>query len=711
MELDFSQKWQILGPRLPDSEAEGPAAFALRELAAMLGRMGCLAEPFLGEGSGPRLIMLDSGHRSSPSPGGRRLPYRFSWRTASDRVEIFGDDPPSLLRAVYDFLEALGARWVEPGEGGERLPAGPLLTLEASSRSSADTSLPSTLILGHGVFLEDWKNRLLWAARSGYSSVFIHTTPDALALGAAPESLYESHRAGIAALAASLGLGLELGGHSLSSLLPRSLFKTEPGLFREKEGTRRPDQNLCPSSERALDLVSAAFAARAAAHPEIAVFHAWPADLPGGGWCSCPDCASLSPAAQSLKVAARLAAALAAARPEAALSFLAYHDTEDSIAAIEASSGPDGAPALPANLELLWAPRLRSWGSALGDPGNSLNASSLAAFRATAAAWHGAGGGRVAVFEYWEDAMLFKAAVPPLSSVIAGDLEAYRPVADAIGILCTGGRLPLGPRPNVYLLPRLAARPAGDPAAADLVADWARAAYGALAPRMIEYWAELEAAWAIDLDIQEGDTEVHFPASFSRSALDPPADWGDPWKAGLERLGVKRGRCDELFDHLRRAEALLADVAASLAEVSGEGQPPSREALAARGEAAEYAIAGALLELDCARLSAYHELAGGDPASAADIANIALSASRALRNTLAALPDRRSRHEIAFLITLFFDLRLRFIRRANARSALRRLLDLWFVGARTALAAARVARSYEAEVPETGGLALGTGKS
>ncbi len=680
MELDFSREWHIVGGE----------AFAAKELADALGRMGCRVPASGDENDLDHLIVLDedTGYRVA-GRGGRRVLPRFSWRASSDRVEVFGEDSCALLRGIYDFLGALGMRWVEPGNSGERLPRGPMLNLTETSRSSGKSGIPATLILGHGVFLKDWEDRLPWAARAGYSSIFIHTTPDAFALGAAPDRLYEALRPSIGNLALRLGLTLELGGHGLSSLLPRSLFQEDPGLFREKDGERIPDRNLCPSSEKALSLVSKTFAAWAVAHPEVSVFHVWPDDLPEGGWCSCPSCAQLSPSAQSLTVSRALAAVLTGVRPDAAVTFLAYHDTADLASCLAGGAG------LPSNLELLWAPRRRSWGSAIGDEGNTLNAASLAAFRSTAAAWRAAGGGRVAVFEYWEDAMLFKGAVPPLMAVIEGDMAAYGGGADSVGILCTGGRLPLGPRPNVALLPRFAAscRDTGTsaplPRAPELLADWALAAYGPAAEPMLGYWSELEAAWAVDLDLEEGETGVHMPDGFSRFASDPPADWGDPWMAGLDRLALKRGRCEELFDHLRAAESKLAE-AVWLATVSA-----SNDGRAVLGEASEYVISGAVLELNCARLAAYHELSAGDPRAAADVANLALSASSAVRIALSRLGDRRARREVGFLVALFYDLRLRAIRRANARSSLRRLIDLWFTNARIALAAKTLRAAYE----------------
>lgn len=675
MELDFSAQWWII----PTQFGVGPADYAAVELASVIGRMGGCLAPLLGdESQTERIIVLDAGAgESSRSPGGVRRLSRFSWRAAEDRVEIYGEDGPALLRGAYDFLAALGAAWVEPGEAGERLLEGPRLRLSPSSRSSRDGSLPATLILGHGRFLERWSDYLPWAARSGYSSVFIHTTPDDLALGAAPESLYEAQREDIAESAHRLGLSLELGGHTLSSLLPRALFKEKPELFRESEGGRVDDCNFCPSSAQALSLVADSFAARAAAHPEVRVFHIWPDDLPGGGWCSCPACSGLPGAAQSLKIMRSLAAALARVRPDAALSFLAYHDTE----AVAAALG-DGA-SLPSNLELLWAPRLRSWGRSIGDPASDLNAASLAAFARNAAAWRRAGGGRVAVFEYYEDAVLFKTAVPPLPSVMEGDLAAYREDgAEAVGLLCTGGRLSLAPRPNVALFPRLAAQVgAAEPEPAEsLLAAWSAAAYGMAGAAMLGYWREIEAAWAIDLDLEAGDSAIYLPPSPESYASDPPADWGDPWRAGVERLAAKRGRCEELFEHLRAAESILASVSAD--------DP------AARREASEYAISDAVLELDCARIAVYHELAGGDARAAADIANLALSAAGAARKAYTQLPDARERREMGLLVGLYYELKLRAVRRANARSGLRRLLDLWFTTARSGLHAMALRDAY-----------------
>jgi hypothetical protein len=703
MELDFSRPWRIVPARSPSAaglpfpdpaRTEAPADFAAAELAAVLGRMTGEA-PLAGGGSeSDRIVFLHTGEARPRGSGNPIAPPSFSWRVSEGRVEIFGEDGRGLVRGVYDFLDALGARWVAPGPEGERLPPGKRFELAASSRRSPEPEIAATLVLGHGAYLSRWEEYLAWAARTGYSRVFIHTTHDALALGAAPERLFERLRGGIARGARRFGLALELGGHLLSSFLPRALFREDSDLFRKTGGRRSPEHNFCSSNPRALELAAASFAAFAAAHPEIDAFHAWPDDLPGGGWCSCSACASLSPAAQYLQAARALAAALAEARPGALLSFLAYNDSAD-VADLDLSG-------LPANLELLWAPRSRCRAHGLDEAVCALNEESLDSYRAAASAWRAAGGGPVSVFEYWEDAVLFKTAVPPLSRAMAGDIAAYagkagttdtrrpgaaaRPgssaacAADSVGILLTGGRLPFAPRPNPWLMPLLLRRGGAEGA----LADWIGAAYGPAAEPMRRYWAALEAAWALDLDLEPGETEWIMPAKRGLDLDGLPTDWGDPWLAAPERLAARCAQSEELFDLLRDAEKALAE---ALAIAEGESAAPGAAAVSAaprearghaglplwvaalRAESREYAVAGNLLELDCARLSVYREFAAGQDKAAADIALLALGPWAAVSKALGAAPDRRERRETRFLLSTIHVLRLKAIRRRAMRFA------------------------------------------
>jgi hypothetical protein len=694
MKLDRSREWRIflaapecaegylasptLASRIAKPElCPSPASFAAAELAGALATAGVKAGAGIGnEDASFGIIMLDSSFASSGAEnesGGRR---GFAWRASETRIEIHGESEAGLLAGAYDLLDKAGFRWLRPGESASVGPDGEAeLEFAASSGRKENGAILPLLILGHGSYLEKAADYMLWGARNGYGGVFFHTTGEKLALGAAPIGLYDSLRGELADLARRLGLGLELGGHGLSALLPRKLIKKEPELFRMADGIRTADQNFCPSNPKGIGIVGRNFSAFAAAHPEISVFHVWPDDLPGGGWCSCPACSGLSPAAQSLRVAANLAAVLEKARPGARLSFLAYHDTEDMAGAVQSLGGK-----VPANLELLWAPRMRSWAAGYGDPASALNESSRANFEAARAAFLAAGGGSVSIFEYWEDAILFKTAVPPLAACMEGDLAYYAEGkrADKVGVLLTGDRLPLAARPNLWLMPRLLGGQvsgegqvgAGRGAEA-LWAAWCASAYGPAAAPMRRYWAALEAAWAIDLDLEPGETAINIPAPITTAGKNPPADWGDPWLASAERLGTRRARCEEAFTLLREAEAAMAEARASFAPAGDRSRAESRAGKAVEDEALEYAISSGIIELDSARLSAYHEAAQGEAGAAADIAVIALSILDGLYRSFRAIPDARARRNAAFILYLNYGLRLRAIARAP-RNALRR---------------------------------------
>jgi len=681
MELDSGRDWRLFlashnAPQgfvpaaglaalvaAPDS-ARSPAEFAAAELSAGLAFLGLPVLPGTGEEKEDHAaIILDHGEAPSRGPDRRR---GFVWRASASRIEVHGESEAGLLAGVHDLLAAAGLRWAAPSAPATWVAPATRVTADsgrpielAAARGSGGTGPGAVLILGHGSYLGAAPGYLLWAARNGYSGVFFHTTDKALAYGASPLALYEAMRPELAAQAHRLGLEIEEGGHYLSSLLPRALFRKEPELFRMRDGERRADSNFCPSNPRSLELVKTVFRDRVRAQPEVDVFHVWPDDLPGGGWCSCPACSGLSPAAQSLRASLALAKVLAEERPDARLSFLAYHDTEELEAALRGQS-------LPSNLELLWAPRKRSWAKGYGDDACALNKASAGRFESAKAAFTAAGGRTATVFEYWEDAILFKLAVPPLSEVMKGDLAFYGKDVERIGILLTGDRLPLAPRPNLWLLPRLLAAE-GRRSADDLMAEWCAAAYGPAAPAMTRYWKALEAAWAIDLDLEPGDTDLFIPSPLTRAATEPPADWGDPWTASLERLAGKRSACESLFSHLREAEAAL-DEARSLADAEDAAPGPAADWLGAvEAEAREYAIAEGILELDCARLSAYHEAAAGQDRAAADIALIARAVLAGVKKARKAVPDPRARREGDFLLTLFYDLRLSKIMRKARR--------------------------------------------
>jgi len=128
--LDFARDWRIVAP-----SNERVARTAAAEAALVLERITRKRIPFAArEEAGVPAVVLSHGPRGDG----------FTWRATAGRVEIKGDGPRGLLYGVYDFLESLGCRWVEPGSRGERLPSG--TSLHPSRTFSRQTPYASATV-------------------------------------------------------------------------------------------------------------------------------------------------------------------------------------------------------------------------------------------------------------------------------------------------------------------------------------------------------------------------------------------------------------------------------------------------------------------------------------------------------------------------------------------------------------------------------------
>jgi hypothetical protein len=141
------------------------------------------------------------------------------------------------------------------------------------------------------------------------------------------------------------------------------------------------------------------------------VVHIWGADLWHGGWCHCTSCASLSVQDQSLRVCNAVARGLADAGVARPVCYLAYHDTLDADLTVR----PDE------NVVVEFAPRERCYGHAINDPACATNRRYAAALERYVALFDG----RVRLFEYYGDAILFFGCTVPLTEVIAADMHYY----------------------------------------------------------------------------------------------------------------------------------------------------------------------------------------------------------------------------------------------------------------------------------------------
>lgn len=625
--LDLSRSWQIVL-----TSSHPTAALAMTELALTLRRI--VGRPYVVratvDGRVPCIVLA---HGQGDGDG-------FRWQVGENRVELRGDGPRGLLYAVYDFLEALGCRWVAPGPGGERLPSGTHFVLPDRPVVQSPAIKGRCLILGHYAFLQDAEAWVIWAARNRLNAIFVHVTAEQPAFGAAPESQWQRKKETVIPLARQRGMTVEHGGHGLAALLPRELFaptphrRGMPHAFRYHQGRRRPDHNFCPTSAEGLAIIRRNAATHFRTHSEADIFHLWPDDVPGGGWCSCERCLAYSPSEQALLAVNAVAEVLEEINPQAQISFLAYMDTEDVPVKVLPRS----------NVCLLWAPRSRCYAHSTEDPTCAVNLPHYAqTFRAQVQHFRAAKPPRV--FEYYLDAILFKSVLPPLPTVMQRDLRFYRQAgAHTVQALMTGDRPWLSPQLTPWLFARLAWNPDQDIDA--LLEDFGHAAFGSSG--WGAYYRALEKAFMLALDIVPEQVKLDW--SFSpRELLEKPfADMGDPVHAPPEVLRQKVRANGEI-------KVRLAEAARHL-ELAQEGA--DRAAWAA--ERAEFELTRAWLLFDLARVRLYEAVSTRpirpDAYQRFKDAQSALNAVRAWSRTY--LTDGRFRANFELVHLIFWQLRL-----------------------------------------------------
>jgi hypothetical protein len=625
-----------------------------------------------------RPAILQSDERTGPvillshGPGGDG----FRWRATGDRVEITGDGPGGLLYGMYDFLEALGCRWVEPGRRGERLPSGTSLALERNFSRQAPSFKGRCLIIGHAAFMADADGWIVWAARNRLNTIFLHVTADALAFGAAPEKRWAGKRETALELMKDRGMVIEYGGHRLASFLPRELFKKNPDMFRMAGGSRTADFNFCPSSVGALAVIQRNAKEYLCEHPYADVFHAWPDDILGGGWCSCPKCARYTPSEQALLAANAVAAVLQKVNPRAQLSFLSYYDTEDVPRKVKPLS----------NVCMLWAPRKRCYAHALSGDACGVNAPRYTRGFAAQADYFRATGARPArVFEYYLDAILFKSVLPPLAGVMRRDLVFYRAAgAHTIQALMTGDFPWTSPQPNAWIFARLAWNADAD--SASLLREFCGSAFGkGAAAAMASYFGSLEKAFALALEISPAMKLPEVQTPMLRLFDSPPTDLGDPFFEPPMELAKKAAREKDIYALIMKAEEDLQSVRESALPTAW------------RAERASFELMKAWLSFDVARADLYAGLAGGVPKD--ELLRRHASAEKAMNAVIdwgrGGISGSVYRHNFELMHAYFWRLRLDKIRYDHLADGIDRLFIKYRAMARIGWLYFRLLRAYE----------------
>ena len=423
--------------------AAAPAHFAAEELQRYLHAMTDARLPIVPASADAGTIVV-AAHGAPARTSVPPQPGSFVIVPEAERITLAAASPRALL-------ERLGCRWSLHAPDEETVPRLSVATLEVDpiqcTPPFALRGYCADIMAWHYTQPEYFHDRLPddrafidWMGKSGANRFFYirHPFDSQLVI---PELATDFARRGI---------DVEYGGHVLPLLLPRELFQTHPEYFPEAPtGERTVHGNLCTSNAGALATAQANAVQYVRDFPEMAALHIWGADLWRGGWCHCRACATSSAQDQSLRVCNAVARGLAEAGVSRPVCYLAYHDTIDA----DLTLRPDP------NVVAEFAPRERCYGHALDDPSCATNRRYAAALECYVELFDG----RVRLFEYYGDAILFFGCAVPLPQVIAADLAYCRRLGIAEILMLQFGAFSLWAYPLNFLA--FAAGTAGDPPA------------------------------------------------------------------------------------------------------------------------------------------------------------------------------------------------------------------------------------------------------
>jgi hypothetical protein len=510
----------------------------------------------------------------------------FTVGNAADQLTLHGAGPRGVLNAAYWLLEQAGFACVGPGSIGARL--GPAGVLPEGTYRSSPAFARRTLILGQDALHDDWREWMEWASRNRLNDIFFHDTPPSVwdrGGAARPERHDEIERDGrgwmfelwdrdgavIAAEAAKRGMTIQFGGHHLPALLPRELFAEHPDWFPLRAGKRDARFNVCVSAAGGIEQMRSAAAEFFERFAGADIYHLWADDIRGGGWCECDGCAAMSPSDQALRATNIVAEALAAAVPGARIAHLAYHDTLQPPTTITPHE----------NVVCLFAPRERCYAHAIDDESCARNRDEYWRPYNGLLRTFGDDRGRVSIFEYHSDAILFKGMAPMHLEVLPRDAAAYAHSAHNLQNLVVGPRPWLGAPWHAWWM----ARCAWDPAVPvdDAVARFWAAVDPAHGEELRTYARQAETAYRRFLDLHD------LQGARGRDVL----DFSDTPRETM------RLKAAEAVDAARE----LADAVEALPEPAGDAEAFNREALqgyfvALIAEHLSYRLAGWAAALD-----------------------------------------------------------------------------------------------------------------
>jgi hypothetical protein len=223
------------------------------------------------------------------------------------------------------------------------------------------------------------------------------------------------------------GITVEYELHILEWLLPRSLFRDKPTLFRMQNGKRVPEINCCASNSEALDIISEnAYQTAKRLRQNSHDYFFWTDDA--DGYCECDLCRGIKNSDQNLSVVNAMLRGVRAYDSGARMSYLAYQASLEP-PSLEPPSLESATVTPLEGIFLEFAPIARDIDKAINDETSEKNAGFTAALQNLFTVFKPE---ETHILEYWLDVAKFSGyKYPPVKvpfnpEIIERDVKYYK---------------------------------------------------------------------------------------------------------------------------------------------------------------------------------------------------------------------------------------------------------------------------------------------
>lgn len=313
MAFDVSKNWVILAT--PACRVQ-----AARDLAKMISKLRESAgfartapviidsENAAPEGAAEIILNCDEGSQKNS----------FAWRTAEERIEIYGHSLRSLDNAIFDFLQAITKHC---GKG--------VFSLAKKSAHNHHDDKRQQIFIQQDMKYKDAKNAVIAAGRSvGRAKI------NEIVLSLSPK-FSANEESELLRAAADYHLEVSRGGDELSRelslLVPRKLFLFHRSLFRMEDGRRKKDGIFCASNDKTLEVIKKNAVIYFEKYKNKTKRYYFFTAASSAQWCACPACRAFTFEEQKLMALSAAAAVLAKIDPAAKICYRSYPTTNCAV--------------------------------------------------------------------------------------------------------------------------------------------------------------------------------------------------------------------------------------------------------------------------------------------------------------------------------------------------------------------------------------------